>query len=109
MVITLNGTAPVYHYYITDHEGNNRVVADAVGGVEQVNHYYPFGALFGDCSGPRSTQRYKYNGLSWTACMDWTGMTMGQETSSSAAVPICGQSVDPLMEILCKSVCVLWE
>ena len=59
--ITLNGTASVYHYYITDHEGNNRVVADAVGGVEQVNHYYPFGALFGDCSGS-GTQRYKYNG-----------------------------------------------
>ena len=46
--ITLNGTAPVYHYYITDHEGNNRVVADAVGGVEQVNHYYPFGGVYGD-------------------------------------------------------------
>ncbi|NLI37713.1 MAG: hypothetical protein GX416_14530, partial [Bacteroidales bacterium] len=41
--ITMNGTIPTYHYYLQDHEGNNRVVINQSGTVEQVNHYYPFG------------------------------------------------------------------
>ena len=45
--ITFNGSTPVYHYYLQDHQGNNRVVCNASGTVEQVNHYYPFGGLFG--------------------------------------------------------------
>ena len=44
--ITLSGTTPTYHYYLKDHLGNNRVVIDQNGSVEQVNHYYPFGGLF---------------------------------------------------------------
>ena len=32
----------VYHFYLKDHLGNNRVVANASGQVEQVNHYYPY-------------------------------------------------------------------
>ena len=45
--ITFNGSTPVYHYYLQDHQGNNRVVCNASGTVEQVNHYYPFGGLYG--------------------------------------------------------------
>ena len=37
-----------YHYYLRDHQGNNRVVADQYGTVEEVNHYYPYGGLFGE-------------------------------------------------------------
>lgn len=59
--VTFNGTIPVYHYYLQDHLGNNRVVANTLGAVEQVNHYYPFGGLFGE-STHGDTQRYKYNG-----------------------------------------------
>lgn len=43
--ITLAGTTPTYHYYLKDHQGNNRVVINQAGTVEQVNHYYPFGGL----------------------------------------------------------------
>ena len=48
-----------YHYYLQDHQGNNRVVASSDGSVEETNHYYPFGGVF---AGMGSVQPYKYNG-----------------------------------------------
>jgi RHS repeat-associated protein len=59
--ITFNGTTPVYHYYLKDHQGNNRVVLNQNGTVEQVNHYYLFGGLMGE-STAGGVQPYKYNG-----------------------------------------------
>jgi len=50
----------IYYFYLTDHLGNNRVVAKADGTVTQKNHYYPFGMEFADNSGDE--QPYKYNG-----------------------------------------------
>jgi RHS repeat-associated protein len=50
-----------YSYYLKDHQGNNRVVAYDNGVVAEVNHYYPFGLLFGESEDPE-TQKYKYNG-----------------------------------------------
>ena len=38
--ITLSDT--VYHYFLRDHQGNNRVVVSQDETVEKVNHYYPF-------------------------------------------------------------------
>ena len=55
-----NSNAPEFHFYIKDHLGNNRVVADANGNTEQVNHYYPFGGLMAESTG--NVQTYKYNG-----------------------------------------------
>ena len=49
----------MYHYYLQDHQGNNRVVADRNGKVEEVNHYYPFGGMFANNG---NVQPYKYNG-----------------------------------------------
>ena len=49
-----------YYFYITDHLGNNRVVAAANGTIVQSTQYYPFGASFADASGT-STQPYLYN------------------------------------------------
>jgi len=37
----------VYHFYITDHLGNNGVVAKADGSIQK-NHYYPFGMSFAE-------------------------------------------------------------
>ena len=59
--ITISGDTPTYHYYLQDHLGNNRVVVNQNDSVEQVNHYYPFGALFGESTGG-DKNRYKYNG-----------------------------------------------
>ena len=56
-----DGTNSSFHYYLKDHQGNNRVVINYAGGVEQVNHYYPFGALFAE-SINGTVQKYKYNG-----------------------------------------------
>ena len=39
-----------YHYYLQDHQGNNRVVIASNGTVEEVNHYYPFGGVFASTS-----------------------------------------------------------
>ena len=59
-----------YHYYLKDHQGNNRVVIGEDGTVEEVSHYYPFGGLF---AGTGSVQPYKYNGkeLESDAGFDW--------------------------------------
>jgi len=59
--ITMSGTIPTYHYDIQDHLGNNRVVFNQSGTVEQANHYYPFGMTFGEGT-ENSDNRYKYNG-----------------------------------------------
>ncbi len=59
--VTFNSSnSPKYHFYLKDHLGNNRVVADANGNIEQVNHYYPFGGLMAESTG--DVQPYKYNG-----------------------------------------------
>uniref|UniRef100_A0AB33ISM1 Teneurin-like YD-shell domain-containing protein n=1 Tax=Prevotella sp. GTC17253 TaxID=3236793 RepID=A0AB33ISM1_9BACT len=70
--ISFKGNAPVYHYYLRDHLGSIRVVIDDNGSVEQVNHYYPFGGLFGESTGG-GTQPYKYNGkeLDRMHGLDW--------------------------------------
>ena len=59
-----------YHYYLKDHQGNNRVVVGQNGSVEEVNHYYPFGGTFASTS---SVQPYKYNGkeLDRKGGLDW--------------------------------------
>ena len=60
-----------YHYFIQDYQGNNRVVADEDGIVEEVNDYYPFGGLMASSVG--DVQPYKYNGkeLNRKGGLDW--------------------------------------
>jgi RHS repeat-associated protein len=51
-----------YYYYVTDHQGNNRVVANASGAIVQKNHYYPFGMAFAETPiAEQGKQPYKYN------------------------------------------------
>ena len=59
--ITLDSSGnPSYYFYVQDHQGNNRLVLSASGGVEEVNSYYPYGGLMSMSTA--STQRFKYNG-----------------------------------------------
>jgi RHS repeat-associated protein len=44
---------------LKDHQGNNRVVINQSGTVEETNHYYPFGGVFASSG---NVQPYKYNG-----------------------------------------------
>ena len=80
----------VYHYYLTDHQGNNRIVVNASGVIVQRNNYYPFGTTFGDNTvAEQGKQPYKYNskeldqmhGLNWYDYSarwkdDWRFMTV---------------------------------
>ena len=70
--VTFTNKQPIYHFYLTDHQGNVRIVASAGGAVEETNHYYPFGALFGESAGG-GRQHYKYNGkeLDRLLALDW--------------------------------------
>lgn len=66
--ITLTDTT--YHYFLQDHQGNNRVIVNQDGAVEEVNHYYPFGGVF---ASTQSVQPFKYNGkeLDRRNGLDW--------------------------------------
>jgi len=61
-----------FHYFIQDHQGNNRVVVAQNGTVEEVNDYYPFGGLLSS-SLSNNVQPYKYNGkeLNRDNGLDW--------------------------------------
>lgn len=61
-----------FHYFIQDHQGNNRVVVAQNGTVEEVNDYYPFGGLLSS-SLSNNIQPYKYNGkeLNRDNGLDW--------------------------------------
>ena len=63
--ITLAGTTPTYHYYLKDHLGNNRVVINSEGTIEQVNYYYPFGGMFAGTG--EADQPYKFGGKEFDA------------------------------------------
>lgn len=70
--ITLSGAIPTYHYFLQDHQGNNRMLLNQNGTIEEVNHYYPFGGLFGEGTAT-ANQPYKYNGkeLDRMYGLDW--------------------------------------
>ena len=90
------GGIPKYHFYQKDHLGNVRVVSDANGAVEMVNHYYPYGVLMGE-SQNTTTQPYKYNGkeLDRSFGLDWYdyGARMYDAVLGRWMIP------DPLLEI----------
>ena len=69
--MTVTGT-PFYYYYLKDHLGSNRVVVNTGGTAIQINHYYPFGGLFGESTG-NTVQRFRYNGKEFdrTHGIDW--------------------------------------
>lgn len=91
--IALSDTS--YHYFIKDHQGNVRVVADEHGNAEEVNDYYPFGGLM-STSSRQSVQPYKYNGKELeTACgVNW------YDYGARRYDPVLGRwnGVDPLCE-----------
>jgi RHS repeat-associated protein len=60
--VTYADGEPEYHFYVRDHQGNNRLIIREDGLVEQVNDYTPFGALMKNQFTATSDQRYKYNG-----------------------------------------------
>ena len=86
----------VYYFYLTDHLGNNRVVANASGTAIQKTHYYPFGMAFAENTG-KDKQPYKYNGKELDAMH---GLNM-YDYSARYYEPAVGRfsTVDPLAEM----------
>ena len=92
--MTVTGT-PFYYYYLQDHLGSNRVVVNTGGTATQINHYYPFGGLFGESTG-NTVQRFRYNGkeLDRTHGIDW------YDYGARHMTPDAGRftTIDPLAE-----------
>ncbi|MCR4773311.1 MAG: RHS repeat-associated core domain-containing protein [Prevotella sp.] len=93
---SINGANVAFHYYTKDHLGNNRIVKNEKGQVEQVNHYYPFGGVITNISTNPFLQKYKYNGkeLDRTHGLDW------YDYGARMYDPVLAMwtSVDPLAE-----------
>ena len=81
--------------YQYDHLGNNRVVVNESGTVEQVNHYYPYGGLMGESTGG-DIQKYKYNGkrLERNHGLDWYDYGARHYDAAIVSWP----TMDPLAE-----------
>ena len=78
-----------------DHLGSNRLVVDGNGNIEEVNHYYPFGALMGDRCGV-SRNNYKYIGKELDTMYGWNM----QDHEARWYDPVLGRwhSIDMLAE-----------
>ena len=89
-----NGASYV-HYYIKDHQGNNRVVAKYDGTIEQTTHYYPYGGTLTHSTN-QGVQKYKYNGKEFdrTHGLDWYDYSARQYDPASGRFT----SMDPLCE-----------
>ena len=68
-----NNQNPTFHYYEKDHLGSIRMVVNENGTIEQVNHYYPFGGVYGDLSYNSEYQKSKYIGKEFDHMhgLDW--------------------------------------
>lgn len=49
------------YYTIKDHLGNNRIVTDGSGNIQQNTNYYPYGGMTSISTG-QGEQQFKYNG-----------------------------------------------
>jgi len=88
---------PVFHYCEKDHLGSVRMVVNENGTIEQVNHYYPFGGVYGDLSYNSEYQKSKYIGKEFDHMhgLDW----YDHGARMYDAAKIVWNKVDPLSEI----------
>ena len=69
----VEGDYEAFYYYLRDHQGNNHVVVNGSGTVEQTNDYYAYGGPWGDACTNQGFQPFKYNGkeLDRIHGLDW--------------------------------------
>ena len=60
--VDMSGDSPEYRFFVADHLGGNRLVADASGTILQTNHYDPYGESLPDGAAVDSGNPYKYSG-----------------------------------------------
>ena len=63
----VSGSDMNYHFFVTDHLGNVRVVANAAGVIEQQNEFSPYGESIGTDAQFTSDNPYKWGGKEWDA------------------------------------------
>ena len=92
-----NNQNPTFHYYEKDHLGSVRMVVNENVTIEQVNHYYPFGGVYGDLSYNSEYQRNKYIGKEFDHMhgLDW----YDHGARMYDAAKVVWNKVDPLSEI----------
>lgn len=92
-----NNQNPNFHYCEKDHLGSIRMVVNENGTMEQVNHYYPFGGVYGDLSYNSEYQRNKYIGKEFDHMhgLDW----YDHGARMYDAAKVVWNKVDPLSEI----------
>ena len=63
----ITGADMRYHFFVTDHLGNVRVVVNDDGVVEQVNHFYPYGEAtdMGQALPASVDNPYKWSSKEW--------------------------------------------
>ena len=100
--VTYSGSTPSLHFYLHDHQGNNRAVAEFAtlshvnASLSQTTYYYPYGGVFGDLGSYPESQPYKYNGkeLDRMHGLDWYDYGARQYDPAIARFT----SMDPLAE-----------
>ncbi|MDR0863800.1 MAG: hypothetical protein LBO74_02565, partial [Candidatus Symbiothrix sp.] len=84
-----------YYFYIRDHLGNNRIVADENANIVQSTEYYPFGMPYADGIG-RGVQPYKFGGKELE---DMNGLNLYDFEARMLAFDISRfMTIDPLAE-----------
>jgi RHS repeat-associated protein len=83
-----------YYFYLQDHLGSSRVVADANGNVVQANHYYPYGTPFAE-SYNQDIQKYKYTGKEYDT---ENGLNLYDFEARQLDTNVGFMSIDPLCE-----------
>ena len=100
--VIYSGSTPSLHFYLHDHQGNNRAVAEFAtlshvnASLSQTTYYYPYGGVFGDKGSYPDSQPYKYNGkeLDRMHGLDWYDYGARQYDPAIARFT----SMDPLAE-----------
>ena len=94
--ITPSGTEYIYHYYVTDRQGNARAVVRD-GNLVEANDYYPYGMLMADADGKiPDKQPYKLSGKEYITTRGLNLYDFGARMHDPAAMRF--YTPDPLME-----------
>ena len=55
----------IYHFFVTDHQGNIQAITNENGVIEKIYHYDPYGEIVYESPSAGEVNRYKYSGKEW--------------------------------------------